>query len=125
MRRLFCRCVVNLCLGCVLSLFCHVTHSARADSAVAWGFNAFGELGDGTTTTHDKPEPVGGMDSGAVAVASGSYYSLSLLNGGAYAWGYNNDGQLGDGTSGNFRTTPVPATGVTAVAAIESFTLPS
>ena len=105
-----------LCLVCSLS----TSSAARADSAVAWGDNFFGELGDGTTTGHSTPIPVSGMDSGVTAVAAGYFYSLGVQNGGAYAWGENIYGQLGDGTTTN-RSTPVPvsglASGVTAVAA--------
>jgi alpha-tubulin suppressor-like RCC1 family protein len=105
-----------LCLVCTLS----TSSAARADSAVAWGDNFRGELGDGTTTAHSSPMPVVGMGSGVTAVAAGRLYSLAVQNGGAYSWGSNDIGQLGDGTMTN-RLTPVPvsglASGVTAVAA--------
>ncbi len=96
------------------------SQTVRADSAVAWGINPNGQLGDGTTTDHDTPMPVSGMDSGVTAVAAaGHFHSLAVKNGGAYAWGFNSTGQLGDGTT-TTRLTPVPvsglASGVTAVA---------
>jgi alpha-tubulin suppressor-like RCC1 family protein len=101
-----------------------ISAAARADSAVAWGGNSYGALGDGTTTGRLTTMPVIGMDSGVTAVAGGEYYSLAVKDGGAYAWGRNTYGQLGDGTT-TTRLTPVPvsglASGVTAVGASEGF----
>ncbi|RZL77806.1 MAG: hypothetical protein EOP32_24030 [Rhodococcus sp. (in: high G+C Gram-positive bacteria)] len=76
-------------------------------SVWAWGFNKFGQLGDGTTV--DRPQPVPTLlTSGAVAIASNGNHSLALKNdGGVWAWGYNQFGEVGDGTEFNDRPTPV------------------
>jgi len=69
----------------------------------AWGFNADGELGDGTTTNSDVPVKVD-IPAGTkvTAVATGGYYSLALTStGSVFAWGYNSDGELGDGGTAN------------------------
>jgi hypothetical protein len=63
---------------CAAAFFGLSAPSARAVSAVAWGSNFSGELGDGTTTYHDTPMPVSGMDSGVTAVAAGAFYSLAV-----------------------------------------------
>ena len=68
-----------------------------------WGYNAYGQLGDGETTEHNKPQLVS-MPSGvrATALAAGLYHSLAIgSNGKLYAWGYNLYGQIGDGTTTN------------------------
>src|SRR5205823_483153 len=68
-------------------------------TAQAWGRNAFGQLGNGTTTDSSKPVPITGLSSIA-GVGSGSGHSLALLRDGtARAWGSNFNGQLGNGNN--------------------------
>ncbi len=72
-------------------------------AVLAWGYNADGELGDGSTTNSDVPVKVK-LPAGTkvTAVAAGGYYSLALTSTGAvFAWGYNADGELGDGSRAN------------------------
>ncbi|MFY4717281.1 DUF7507 domain-containing protein [Streptomyces sp. LaBMicrA B280] len=92
---------------------------------LAWGYNLFGQLGDGTTTNRSTPVEVD-LPAGTTvtSVAGGGYHSLALTSDGrVLAWGYNLFGQLGDGTTAN-RSTPVEVdlpvgTTVTAIAARE------
>jgi alpha-tubulin suppressor-like RCC1 family protein len=84
----------------------------------AWGDNAYGQLGDGSTTDRVTPVAVSGLG-GVSAVVSGSYHMLALLaNGTIRAWGRNNQGQLGDGTmNAHSLPTQVPdLAGVTQIA---------
>ena len=65
----------------------------------AWGANATGSLGLGSSGDASSPQEVG-VPGTAVAIAAGSGHSLALTaGGGLYAWGANLFGQLGDGTT--------------------------
>ena len=85
----------------------------------AWGFNRFGQLGDGTSTDGtittceltgggamayssctDSNTPVQMSEVGGIeAIAAGGAHSLALKDDGTvWAWGMNQDGQLGNGT---------------------------
>ncbi len=74
--------------------------AAGAQILESWGYNAYGQLGNGTTTNATTPGPVS-MPSGvtATAAAAGGDHSLAIgSDGNLYAWGQNGYGQLGDGT---------------------------
>jgi uncharacterized repeat protein (TIGR01451 family) len=83
--------------------------AVKSDGTVwAWGYNGFGQIGDGTfgdgvnfgNTDNDKHTPVQVTGvANAVAVAGGENWSMALLNDGTLrTWGFNDMGQLGDGT---------------------------
>ena len=82
----------------------------------AWGRNANGQLGDGTTSTRNTSAVVSGPVS-VLAVAAGDH-SLAMTSAGRlWSWGRNTYGQLGDGTTSP-RTTAVLLTTVQDVVAI-------
>lgn len=84
-------------------------------AALSWGDNAFGNLGDGTTTNRDLPGAVNKLGTGVVQVSAGGFHGLALTsNGTVWAWGENNTGELGNGTKTS-STTPVQVTGLTGV----------
>ena len=70
----------------------------------AWGYNEYGELGNGTFTTSGTPVQVvgpggSGYLTGVVAIAGGSVHSLAVKGDGTvWAWGHNEYGELGNGT---------------------------
>jgi alpha-tubulin suppressor-like RCC1 family protein len=72
----------------------------------AWGWNIYGQLGDGTLAERHLPVQVAGL-AGVIAISAGAYHSLALKSDGTvWAWGSNYYGELGDGSSIH-RPTPV------------------
>jgi alpha-tubulin suppressor-like RCC1 family protein len=70
----------------------------RDATAVCWGNNADGELGDKTTTSRGAPVAVAGL-SDVAQVAVGVGFSCARLGDGQVkCWGRNDKGQLGLGT---------------------------
>ncbi len=79
-----------------------------------WGYNFYGQLGDGTTTDRFTPVNVNGLTSGVVAIAAGSSHNCALTNtGGVKCWGINYFGEIGDGTNTD-RHSPVSVSGLTS-----------
>jgi alpha-tubulin suppressor-like RCC1 family protein len=75
------------------------TPASAANSAMAWGNNDKGQLGNGTATGSDIPLAVSGL-SGVSGIAAGADHSLaSIESTGVVAWGDNQFGQLGTGTT--------------------------
>ena len=97
---------------------CAVTTDHRA---YCWGWNHLGQLGDGTTTPHQIPNPVaGGLQFGQVEVGEEHTCGVTYPDNRAFCWGNNSNGQLGNGTktgqdtTGNgivYRTLPVAVAG--------------
>jgi alpha-tubulin suppressor-like RCC1 family protein len=82
-----------------------------------WGSNAFGQLGDGTTTDHDTPVTVGPTPT----IAAGYQHTCGVLNdGSAWCWGWNYYGQLGNGMTGGISATPSTVSGLTNAVAISA-----
>ncbi|MGH9280258.1 MAG: RHS repeat-associated core domain-containing protein [Acidimicrobiales bacterium] len=99
----------------IASGYFHVL-AAKADggSVWAWGYNAYGQLGNNTTADQRLPVLVAGL-SGVSSVAANGYSSAALRSDGTVrAWGYNANGQLGDGTTLD-RRTPVAVSGLSNV----------
>jgi alpha-tubulin suppressor-like RCC1 family protein len=90
------------------SFSCHVS----AGAAKCWGYNHYGQLGDGSTTDANAPVAVSGLGSGVRSIAAGSYFTCALLSaGGIRCWGRNGSGQVGNGTQYNDQPTPVDVGG--------------
>lgn len=95
----------------------------------AWGYNYYGQLGNGNTGT-DTNVPVKVQIDDVKAVSAGCDHSLALKeNGTVWAWGRNTYGQLGNGADGAGTDSNVPVrvagigTGARAIAAGEHFSL--
>jgi alpha-tubulin suppressor-like RCC1 family protein len=72
-------------------------------SVLSWGDNAYGELGNGTTTSSDTPVSVTLPSGTTVTALSAGYFTSEALTstGGVLAWGLNSSGELGNGTTAN------------------------
>jgi alpha-tubulin suppressor-like RCC1 family protein len=103
--------------GTVASVAAGVQHTCFVTGAGAvscTGYNANGQLGDGTTVDRLAPVGVTGLSSGVAAVSAGYFHTCALTTGGAVrCWGDNSLGQLGDGTNTN-RPAPTQVTGLTS-----------
>ena len=76
-----------------------------------WGYNNYGQLGDGGTSTAKTPQAVTGLEDNVTAVSAGAYHSCALRNSILKCWGLNTNGQLGDSTT----TTRYAAKNVTSM----------
>ena len=86
---------------------CGVT---TAGAAYCWGWNGFGQLGNGTNTKSNVPVAVtGGLT--FQSVSAGLQHSCGVTTAGtAYCWGENKHGRFGNGTETNSNV-PVAVTG--------------
>ena len=97
--------ITAISAGCYHSLA--LTSAGRV---LAWGYNASGQLGNGSTTSRDTPVTIatspGGPPVGKVtALSAGCNHSLALTSRGVVlAWGFGGDGQLGDGSMADRHT---------------------
>jgi len=78
-----------------------------------WGYNEFGQLGDGTKASRSVPVDSQGFAGGVAGIAAGwGHTCVRTTGGGAKCWGDNEYGQLGDGETVGGRLTPVDVTGL-------------
>src|SRR5664280_501068 len=91
----------------VVTGLAHTCALAPSGQAYCWGYNAYGQLGDNSTT--DRSTPVAVQQGGVTftSIAAGLNFTCGLTGAGAaWCWGYNTHGGLGDNTT-NGRLTPV------------------
>jgi alpha-tubulin suppressor-like RCC1 family protein len=74
----------------------YTTYALTTDGELyAWGYNRYGQVGNGSTENVLRPIKIG--DS-FTDVSAGYYHVLALKGADLYAWGWNGAGSLGDNT---------------------------
>ncbi|MCL0099854.1 hypothetical protein M1O55_03175 [Dehalococcoidia bacterium] len=75
------------------------TVALKSDGTLwAWGWNYYGQLGDGTTTRKNTPTQIG-IDTNWRSISAGDSHTAALKTDNTlWTWGHNARGQLGDGT---------------------------
>jgi alpha-tubulin suppressor-like RCC1 family protein len=123
------RCAASVALVCLLAALAFAgSAQAAGGTAVGWGFDNAGQVGNGGTVTTgcecvELPAAVGGL-SEVTQISGGYEHTLALrANGTVMAWGSNEMGQLG---IGNNTDSPIPvqvngiANAVQVAAGVES-----
>lgn len=97
-----------------------------------WGSGSYGNLGIGSYTGYNTPQPVIGHNVGVTAVSAGYYHTCAIKNGALKCWGGGSNGELGNGqtqdslvpvaVSGFSALTSAVATGASQTCAIKNGT---
>ena len=86
-----------------------------AGAAMCWGYNYYGQLGNGTTTNQSTPTLVSGLSSGvsSISAKSDGHTCAVTQAGGVKCWGWQGDGRLGNGNvAGVSVSSPVQVSGL-------------
>lgn len=100
------------------------TCAIMSGAVYCWGYNRYGQLGNGESVGTEDPETPSSVDSlipvkvkqeaGVLAgktvtdIFAAQFHSCALASGKVYCWGYNRDGQLGNGQDGIGEYSDVP-----------------
>ena len=98
--------ITSLSVGPAIT--CAIT-SALSNNAYCWGYNNFGQLGNGGTYNQPSPVRVGGslLNKRVIAISAGNYRACAIISTNeTYCWGKNDLGQLGIGSFTSTTATP-------------------
>jgi alpha-tubulin suppressor-like RCC1 family protein len=80
--------------------FGHTCATTSAGAVYCWGWNEYGQLGDGTTISRTTPAIARDLSFAADTVSAGTFHTCAITKtGGLRCWGENFSGQLGEGTT--------------------------
>ena len=78
----------------------HTTSIKNDGTLWAWGYNYYGQLGDGTTDSKNIPTQEATASITWFSVSAGVRHTVAIKSDGTlWSWGQNYYGQLGDGTT--------------------------
>ena len=88
------------------------TAAIKTDGTLwTWGWNGYGQLGDGTIINKSSPGTTAGSGTNWKQVACGYSETAAIKTDGTlWTWGYGSSGALGDGTTSS-RTSPITTAG--------------
>lgn len=81
--------------------FYHSCGVSSTGALACWGYNGYGQLGNGSTSDAVYPQYVPGLSDSVTAVSAGAHHSCAIRAGTLYCWGYNGSGQLGNASTTN------------------------
>ena len=91
----------------ISSGFYHTCAILDDGSVSCWGWNYFGQLGDGTTTDRNTSTQISSLGTGrtAIAITSGVAHTCAILDDGYVScWGNGGNGRLGNGGTSSLAT---------------------
>jgi alpha-tubulin suppressor-like RCC1 family protein len=95
----------------------------RTGEVDCWGYNPYGDLGNGSYATSDVPVSVSGItDAVEISASSNDHTCAVLVTGEVKCWGANVWGELGNGQGGFEENSPIPVlvTGISDAKAVSA-----
>lgn len=91
----------------------HTCAIMTSGAAKCWGYDGYGELGDGgANASQTVPSDVVGLTSGVTMISAGINHTCAVHEGAAKCWGYDNYGRLGDGGVNADKNVPTVVSGL-------------
>lgn len=112
---------VNGIAGTVTAIATGANHSCAINNSAAaycWGYNYYGQLGNGSFSSPTSAGTVALLSSGVTYIGAGNYHTCALKNGTVYCWGSNSSGQLGIDSTVSSASIPTPVVSLGSISAL-------